>query len=67
MSQYTAFRCPKDLLHKARRIAESESRSLSNYIIRLMEQDSIRRAARELARDEEKETSQHLHRVAHTA
>lgn len=67
MSKYTAFRCPVDLLCKARRIADSEHRSLSNYIIRLLEEDSIRRAARDLERNEQTTPSQYLYRTAHPA
>lgn len=65
MSTYTAFRCPADLLKKAKRVAECENRSLSNYIIRLMEQDTVRRAARQMGfyGEEKEETGQHLHRI----
>jgi hypothetical protein len=47
MSKYTAFRCPNDLLRRAKLVADGERRSLSNYIIWLLEQDLIRRAVRE--------------------
>ena len=36
---YTAFRCPLDLLAKAKVKAERDRRSLSKYIILLIEKD----------------------------
>jgi hypothetical protein len=39
MSKYTAFRCPEDLLAKAKVKASKDRRSLSNYLICLIEQD----------------------------
>ena len=39
MSKYTAFRCPDDLLAKAKVKALKDRRSLSNYIITLIEAD----------------------------
>ena len=39
MSQYTAFRCPDDLLAKAKVKALKDRRSLSNYLITLIEAD----------------------------
>jgi hypothetical protein len=39
MSKYTAFRCPEDLLAKAKLKAKADRRSLSNYIITLLEKD----------------------------
>jgi hypothetical protein len=47
MTKYTAFRCPNDLLRRAKLVADGERRSLSNYIIWLLEQDLIRRAVRD--------------------
>lgn len=41
MSKYTAFRCPDDLLAKAKVKAASDRRSLSNYIIMLIEKDTL--------------------------
>lgn len=67
MSKYTAFRCPTDLLRKAKMAAEAERRTLSNYIVRLMEEDSVRRAARQMVLHEQKETSEYLHGAAHRA
>jgi hypothetical protein len=67
MSKYTAFRCPTDLLRKTKMFAQGERRTLSNYIIRLMEEDAVRRAAREMGFHEQKETDQYLHGAAHTA
>jgi hypothetical protein len=61
MSKYTAFRCPNELLKKAKAIADGERRSLSNYIIRLLEEDAVRRAAREMRFHEQKEAGQHLY------
>jgi hypothetical protein len=39
MSKYTAFRCPEDLLELAKVKAKKDRRSLSNYIITLIERD----------------------------
>lgn len=39
MSKYTAFRCPEDLLELAKIKAKKDRRSLSNYIITLIERD----------------------------
>lgn len=39
MSKYTAFRCPEDLLHKAKVKANKDHRSLSNYLITLIAKD----------------------------
>jgi hypothetical protein len=39
MSKYTAFRCPEDLLELAKVKAKRDRRSLSNYIITLIERD----------------------------
>ena len=39
MSHYTAFRCPDDLLAKAKVKASKDRRSLSNYLITLIEAD----------------------------
>ncbi len=39
MSKYTAFRCPEDLLELAKQKAKRDRRSLSNYIITLIEKD----------------------------
>ncbi len=39
MSKYTAFRCPEDLLLKAKARARADRRSLSNYLITLIEKD----------------------------
>lgn len=38
-SKYTAFRCPKDLLEKAKTRAKRDRRSLSNYLITLIDKD----------------------------
>jgi hypothetical protein len=38
-TQYTAFRCPIDLLAKAKVKAAADRRSLSNYVITLIEKD----------------------------
>jgi chemotaxis receptor (MCP) glutamine deamidase CheD len=65
MSKYTAFRCPNDLLRRAKRTADSERRSLSNYIIRLLEQDLVKRAARDMEYEQE-EASKRLHSAAHS-
>jgi len=39
MTKYTAFRCPEDLLSKAKVKALKDRRSLSNYLITLIEKD----------------------------
>jgi hypothetical protein len=39
MTRYTAFRCPEDLLEKAKAKARRDRRSLSNYIITLIDKD----------------------------
>lgn len=39
MSKYTAFRCPEDLLAKAKVKANKDHRSLSNYLITLLAKD----------------------------
>ena len=39
MSKYTAFRCPEDLLLKAKSKANKDHRSLSNYLITLIAKD----------------------------
>ena len=41
MSKYTAFRCPDDLLAKAKVKALRDRRSLSNYLITLIEKDVV--------------------------
>jgi hypothetical protein len=66
MSRYTAFRCPEDVLRRAKRVADSERRSLSNYIIRLLEEDLIERAVRDREYEKQKST-QHLHGSSHPA
>lgn len=38
-SKYTAFRCPEDLLEKAKLRAKQDRRSLSNYLITLIDKD----------------------------
>lgn len=38
-SKYTAFRCPSDLLALAKIRAKKDRRSLSNYLIVLIEKD----------------------------
>ena len=38
-SKYTAFRCPEDLLEKAKIRARRDRRSLSNYLITLIDKD----------------------------
>ncbi|MES2568660.1 MAG: hypothetical protein V4710_01245 [Verrucomicrobiota bacterium] len=38
-SRYTAFRCPEDLLELAKAKARKDRRSLSNYIITVIEKD----------------------------
>lgn len=40
MTKYTAFRCPVELLEKLRVKAASQRRSLSNYLITLIEKDA---------------------------
>ena len=49
-SKYTAFRCPEDLLEKAKIRAKRERRSLSNYLITLIDKDVA--GMGELAREE---------------
>ncbi len=39
MTKYTAFRCPEELLSKAKMKAQKDRRSLSNYLITLIEKD----------------------------
>lgn len=39
MTKYTAFRCPEDLLSRAKTKAQRDRRSLSNYLITLIEKD----------------------------
>lgn len=39
-TKYTAFRCPVDLLAKAQAKAKQDRRSLSNYLILLIENDT---------------------------
>jgi len=39
MPKYTAFRCPEDLLAKAKVKATKDRRSLSNYLIMLIAKD----------------------------
>ena len=41
-SKYTAFRCPEDLLQKAKTRAKRDRRSLSNYLITLIDKDVAR-------------------------
>ncbi len=52
-SKYTAFRCPEDLLEKAKLRAKQDRRSLSNYLITLIDRDvsGIEGAARENGQD----------------
>ncbi len=38
-SKYTAFRCPEELLEKAKLRAKRDRRSLSNYLITLIDKD----------------------------
>lgn len=45
MSKYTAFRCPEELLEKAKTKAQRDRRSLSNYLITLIEKDVAGEAA----------------------
>ena len=66
MSQYTAFRCPNELLRRAKLVADGERRSLSNYIIWLLGQDLIRRAPRH-EQNIESHASQHLYGRANSA
>ncbi|MDQ3622184.1 MAG: hypothetical protein M3463_06815 [Verrucomicrobiota bacterium] len=47
MSKYTAFRCPEDLLELAKSKAKKDRRSLSNYIITLIEKDVAKYLPRE--------------------
>ena len=37
-TKYTAFRCPEDILEAAKKRAKAERRSLSNYIICILEE-----------------------------
>lgn len=67
MSKYTAFRCPNDLLRRAKLVADGERRSLSNYIIWLLEQDLVRRAMRDHEKTSENHASQHLYSRANPA
>ena len=46
MTRYTAFRCPENLLEKAKAKASRDRRSLSNYIITLIERDVTRNGER---------------------
>jgi hypothetical protein len=39
MTKYTAFRCPIDLLAKAKIKASQDRRSLSNYLVTIIEND----------------------------
>jgi predicted HicB family RNase H-like nuclease len=48
-SKYTAFRCPEDLLEMAKVKAKRDRRSLSNYIITLIEKD-----VQDMASDEQR-------------
>ena len=41
MTKYTAFRCPEDLLAKAKEKAAKDRRSLSKYLIILIEKDVV--------------------------
>ena len=41
MTKYTAFRCPVDLLAKAQIKAKADRRSLSNYIVTLIEENTV--------------------------
>lgn len=47
MTKYTAFRCPEDLLAKAKSKAQRDRRSLSNYLITLIEKDVSEQASSE--------------------
>jgi hypothetical protein len=67
MSKYTAFRCQNDLFRRAKLVADGERRSLSNYIIWLLEQDLIRRALRDHEQTIENHASQHLYSRADSA
>jgi hypothetical protein len=40
MTKYTAFRCPVDLLAKAQIKAKADRRSLSNFIVTLLEKET---------------------------
>ncbi len=40
MTKYTAFRCPLDLLEKAKIKARQNRRSLSNYLVTIIEEDT---------------------------
>jgi len=42
-TKYTAFRCPEDLLIKAKSKAAKDKRSLSNYIITLLAKDTAKK------------------------
>jgi len=46
-SKYTAFRCPVDLLEKAKARAKRDRRSLSNYLITLIDKDVAATEAQE--------------------
>ncbi len=39
-TKYTAFRCPESILEVAKAKAKSQRRSLSNYLICLVEKDT---------------------------
>lgn len=39
MTKYTAFRCPIELLEKAKIKAQANRRSLSNYLVTIIEED----------------------------
>ena len=54
-SKYTAFRCPEELLEKAKARAKSDRRSLSNYLITLIDRDVA--ASADLPREEATATS----------
>jgi predicted HicB family RNase H-like nuclease len=54
MSKYTAFRCPEDLLELAKVKAKKDRRSLSNYIITLIEKDVREMTVEEEARARKK-------------
>jgi predicted DNA-binding protein len=38
-SKYTAFRCPEELLERAKKRAEQQGRTLSNYVKNLIRED----------------------------
>ncbi len=40
-TKYTAFRCPEDLLAKAQIKSRQDRRSLSNYLVLLIEKDTF--------------------------